>query len=194
MRNSPGLRLGLVPVITVWRLLVLCCLCAALLSALACSGASENTAEQAAAASAEPTSDGASTPSPAPAPAEADGSETRQGATATSPAEEPAEVAAETDSAPFFLDLETGEKTPLPETLLPAGDHGFLQYTASPDGTRIAYATCGGPPYCAEADVLTVANIDGSDARTLQLPERLNAYTPRWSPDGSKRGRDWRDG
>jgi Tol biopolymer transport system component len=91
-------------------------------------------------------------------------------------AQESPTVAPETISGPFFLDLQTGERTPLAENLA-----GGFNYAASPDGTRLAYGTC-----CSGADVMTVANIDGTDARILQSPEGLNFYGARWSPNGTK--------
>jgi Tol biopolymer transport system component len=87
-------------------------------------------------------------------------------------------------SGAFLLDLESGEQTALPANLA-RGSY----YAASPDGTRLAFATC-----CSGADVLTVANIDGTDARTLESPERLNAYGAQWSPDGTKVVYQERDG
>ncbi len=84
---------------------------------------------------------------------------------------------------PFFLDLRTGERLPLPEHLVGDGTCGYL---ASPDRTRVAYQTCGGNIYGSPADVATIANIDGTDARTLEVPEGLNASVRAWSPDGTK--------
>jgi len=98
-------------------------------------------------------------------------------------AQESPTVAPETISGPFFLDLRTGEMTPLAENLV-----GGYRYAASPDGTRLAYGTC-----CSAADVLTVANIDGTDARTL-APEGLNVYGHQWSPHGTKVVYQLRDG
>jgi Tol biopolymer transport system component len=100
----------------------------------------------------------------------------------TSARESPTE-AQETISGPFLLDLRGGERTPLPENL--AG--GYI-YAASPDGARLAFNTC-----CSAFDVMTVANIDGTDVRTF-APEGLNIYGPRWSPDGTKVVYQLRDG
>ncbi len=110
---------------------------------------------------------------PAPAPAEEP----------PAPADEPAEVASETASGPFFLDLQTGEKTPLPETLV--GDD-VCGYAPSPDGTRVAYNTCGGGLYGSPTDEAMVANIDGTGAQALPAPAGLNPYVWGWSPDGTK--------
>lgn len=88
-------------------------------------------------------------------------------------------TAAETATQPFFLDIETGERAPLPKSLA-----GGINYVASPDGTRVAYGsdTGGG---CSEPDV-KIANIDGSDVQTLESPEGLTICAPRWSIDGTK--------
>jgi hypothetical protein len=107
-----------------------------------------------------------------------------EGLDAATPADESPAVAPETISGPFLLDLQTGEKTPLPENLA-----GGYNYVASPDGTQLVYGTC-----CSGADVLTVANIDGTDAHTLDPPEGLNYYGARWSPDGTKLVYQERDG
>jgi dipeptidyl aminopeptidase/acylaminoacyl peptidase len=87
-------------------------------------------------------------------------------------------------SGAFLLDLESGEQAALPANLA-RGSY----YAASPDGTTLAFGTC-----CSGADVLTVANIDGTDARTLESPERLNYYGAQWSPDGTKIVYQERDG
>jgi Tol biopolymer transport system component len=81
-------------------------------------------------------------------------------------------------TGPFFLDLETGEETLLPESLA-GGDH----YVVSPDGTRLAYT----PEECSfPNDGVTVANIDGTGARTIEPPEGGALCAPQWSPDGTK--------
>jgi Tol biopolymer transport system component len=76
----------------------------------------------------------------------------------------------------FLLDLETGEQTPLPE---PFTDAFFL--APSPDGARLYAVTC-----CSSSDVAKVANVDGSEARTLDPSGSLSYYMGRWSPDGTK--------
>jgi Tol biopolymer transport system component len=114
----------------------------------------------------------------------------RGGQNETTPAEEPATVAPGTASGPFFLDLQidpprsqeqswAGEKAPLAEALV-----GGYAYVASPDGTRLLYGT--GQGGCSGEEVVTVANIDGTDARTLESPEGLNICGARWSPDSTK--------
>jgi Tol biopolymer transport system component len=92
------------------------------------------------------------------------------------PAEESPAAAVSASGLPFLLDLRTGRRTPLAESL----DGGF-NYVASPDGARLVYGTC-----CSGADVMTVADIDGTDARRLEASEDLNYYGARWSPDGTK--------
>lgn len=111
----------------------------------------------------------------------------RGGQHTTTPADKSGTVAPGRVSRPFFLDLRTGEKTPLPEAIVPegVGDGVSVFYTASPDGTRIAYNTCRADG-CSRADEMAVADIDGTDARSVRLPEGLNGYAPHWSPDGTK--------
>ena len=77
---------------------------------------------------------------------------------------------------PFFLDLETGEATLLPESL-----EGGDSYVASPDGTRVAFVRSG------TGGAIKIANIDGTDVRTLPPPpEGFEDIEPRWSPDGTR--------
>ena len=107
------------------------------------------------------------------------------GVSGDTPAEGAAAETGATTAAPepFFLDVRTGERLPLPENLV--GDD-ICGYLPSPDGTRVAYNTCGGGVYGSPSDAATVANIDGTDARTLEVPEGLNAYVRAWSPDGTR--------
>jgi TolB protein len=91
-----------------------------------------------------------------------------------------------TAARPFFLDLKTGDRAPLPPNLL--ADEGparvYVNYSVSPDGTRLAY----GASFAFEstgADIMRVGAIDGSSIRTLHLPEGRTGYLPRWSPDGT---------
>lgn len=88
------------------------------------------------------------------------------------PAHESPTVVADT----FVFDLRTGERTPFRDALA-----GGTDYAVSPDGTRVARSTC-----CGRHDTITVANIEGSDVRTLQSPVGSSNYAPQWSPDGTK--------
>lgn len=83
----------------------------------------------------------------------------------------------ETVSPPYVLDLSTGEQTPLPESLA-----GGSLYVPSPDGTRVAYDTCGDGS-CPSTGTITVANLDGTDVRTIEAPG-ISSW-PWWSPDGT---------
>ena len=112
----------------------------------------------------------------------------RGGEDTTTPADESGTVAPGGVSGPFFLDLRTGDKTPLPKAIVPEGVGAGVEvsYSVSPDGTRIAYNTCHIARGCSRADEMAVADIDGSDARSVRVPEGLNGYAPHWSPDGTK--------
>lgn len=84
--------------------------------------------------------------------------------------------AAELATRPYFLDLDTGEATLLPENL-----EGGFSYVPSPDGTRLAYFGSG------TGGSIKVATIDGTEVRTLPPPpEGFVDLLPRWSPDGTK--------
>jgi Tol biopolymer transport system component len=83
-----------------------------------------------------------------------------------------------TDRA-FFLNLETGERTPLPAIL-----NGGHSYIASPDGTRVIYGT-GPAGGCQDNEVVKLANIDGTDVQTFRSPEGLNICGFDWSLDGN---------
>lgn len=104
---------------------------------------------------------------------------TGDGQHAATPAEEPQTVAPGVASGPFFLDLRTGEMTPLAENLA-----GGYAYEASPDGRTLVFGSSDGGG-CVEPDV-TVANIDGTDARSLESPEGLTICAARWSPNGTQ--------
>jgi dipeptidyl aminopeptidase/acylaminoacyl peptidase len=87
---------------------------------------------------------------------------------------------------PFFLDLQTREDEPAihpgETTRLPQNLRGGYSYVASPDGTRVAFS-----PSVYECDQggITIANVDGTEVRTLPRPEGFADCAPRWSPDGS---------
>jgi Tol biopolymer transport system component len=102
---------------------------------------------------------------------------------------------APTPSRPFFLDLRTGARSLVPKTLVPqlAGFRVQVTYSASPDGTRLAYSSCINIA-CSGEDVMGIGSIDGTGARTLRVPAGLNGFLPRWSPDGSELVYQLRDG
>jgi Tol biopolymer transport system component len=87
---------------------------------------------------------------------------------------------------PYFVDLGSGEHTPLPDEIAAAS---VVSYVPSPDGTQIAFYTC-----CSGDDVMTIANADGSGAEEVVPSPGLNAYGPAWSPDGTKLVYQERDG
>jgi Tol biopolymer transport system component len=119
-----------------------------------------------------------------------------RGQPATNPTPTPSDVAPKaTGALPFFLDLRTGDATTLPRTLVP--DDGparvYVGYSVSPDGTRLAY----GASFAygsTDVDVMRFGNIDGTGIRTLSVPDGLNGYLPRWSPDGRTLVYQLRDG
>jgi len=82
----------------------------------------------------------------------------------------------------FFLDLQTGEMSPLPGSLI---DVDACWYEPSPDGSQIAQGTCRGGALGSAANVMRIASIDGTNERTLRLPGGLTVVSMAWSPDGS---------
>ena len=78
-----------------------------------------------------------------------------------------------------MLDLETGEITPLPESI--AGEGEFDSYAVSPDGRMLAYAATGNEGN----DQVFVADLDGTGIRQV-THEAGGATAPDWSPDGTK--------
>jgi Tol biopolymer transport system component len=95
----------------------------------------------------------------------------------------------------YVLDLDTGERTPLPnifDSLDPTDTDGrysqsvggrFIggRYAASPDGSTLAFVGLGddGNPQ------IFIAGVDGSGVRQV-THDPVAAITPAWSPDGSR--------
>ena len=90
--------------------------------------------------------------------------------TPSTPADVPAVV-----TGAFFLDLRTGEETPLPSAGGQNPDYGAAfddghYYAVSPDGSRVYWEdTC-----CSAADVAAAASSDGSHGRRLDPPGAIN--------------------
>ena len=92
----------------------------------------------------------------------------------TSPAGEPSSPPVADISEASFVDLRTGAKDVLPESIL-----GGTIYFTSPDQTMFAYNPCCDPPNPA-----FVANVDGSGVREI-TQDGTDGFGVRWSPDGS---------
>jgi Tol biopolymer transport system component len=88
-----------------------------------------------------------------------------------------------TPSVPFFVDLQTGDMTSLPQGML-----GGSIYSTSPDGTMLAYSECCGSP----SDVF-IANVDGTGVRQI-TPDDTDGFGAAWSPDGSQLVYQQKDG
>lgn len=114
------------------------------------------------------------------------------GPTVTGPAEtgatalEPTEAIGPVPETDYLLDLNTGQMTPLPESIVGTGSRrtppiAERGYAASPDGSRLAYAAPGD----SGKSQIFVANLDGTGIE--QVSHDLDAASsPAWSPDGSK--------
>jgi Tol biopolymer transport system component len=78
---------------------------------------------------------------------------------------------------PAFVDLRTGEITPLaPERL---GFETIPSYRPSPDGTKLAFEGC-----CAWPISTFIANIDGTHVQRV-TPAGVDTVGASWSPDGT---------
>jgi hypothetical protein len=77
-------------------------------------------------------------------------------------------------SLPSSVDLQTGEATPLPQSIL-----GGSLYFTSPDRTMFVYSYC-----CDTPNPVFVANVDGTGVRQI-TPDGIDGFGARWSPDGS---------
>jgi Tol biopolymer transport system component len=107
----------------------------------------------------------------------------REGGGST-PADEPIvpSVSLPSVTSHSFIDLRTGNETPLPDTISASGS----SMSVSPDGTMVAYA--GASKIDTYLPAVFVANLDGTNVRPLE-ETRLSpggAVAPRWSPDGSQ--------
>jgi Tol biopolymer transport system component len=85
----------------------------------------------------------------------------------------------------YLIDLDNGEMTPLPKSIVGTGTSGsadFVQsgYAVSPDGSRLAYVGSGNDG----VKQVFVANVGGTGAE--QVTNDRGAESPAWSPDGSR--------
>ena len=89
-----------------------------------------------------------------------------------------------------ILDLRTGERTDLDETLVKDRSEiqpGSLELPAwSPDGTRIAYTRMDQTLRTGGARELWVVNADGTNPSRVELAADVSVQEPRWSPDGTR--------
>jgi len=98
--------------------------------------------------------------------------------TGTQPAVQPTPVAV--PEVDYQLDLQTGEMTPLPNSIAGENDGGS-GYAVSPDGRMLAYSATGNE---GNGQVF-VADLDGTGIRQVTREAR-GATSPDWSPDGTK--------
>jgi Tol biopolymer transport system component len=80
----------------------------------------------------------------------------------------------------YLIDLNTGDMTPLPESI--GGGYGSWEggYTVSPDGTMVAYAS----PDDTGTRQVFIANLDGTDVQQV-THDRRGTIANDWSPDGA---------
>ena len=102
----------------------------------------------------------------------------------TGPAEtDPTEHVGTVPRPDYLFDLDTGEKTPLPESIVGTEDL-TAGYAVSPDGSEVAYYS--GEDGSAQ---VFVANLDGTDVRQITSngsARLIWSGSPGWSPDGTK--------
>jgi Tol biopolymer transport system component len=96
----------------------------------------------------------------------------------------PVEATGPIPETDYMLDLNSGEMTPLPESIVgtEAGSYADTgDYAVSPDGSKLAFVRPGDDG----KNQIFVANIDGTGVE--QVTDAGSATTaPTWSPDGSR--------
>jgi hypothetical protein len=90
-----------------------------------------------------------------------------------------------------ILDLRTGQRTDLDETLVKDQTNderpGSLELPAwSPDGAKIAYTRVDQTPRTGGTRELWVVNADGTNPARVELASDVSVQEPRWSPDGTR--------
>ena len=105
----------------------------------------------------------------------------------TGPTVPPAPGVPEVD---YVIDLSTGAMTPLPESIVrsfggPLFEH---QYAVSPDGSMLAFVGTD-----EDEDQIFIAGIDGPAVRQV-THEPNGAWSPAWSPDGTRIAYEGLDG
>jgi hypothetical protein len=88
----------------------------------------------------------------------------------------------------YFVDLNTGAMTPLPDAIIRSSlgrtDEiavSQTHYAVSPDGAQLAYVGTGGEG----SPQIFIADIDGTGIRQVTF-DPFGADSPAWSPDGTK--------
>jgi Tol biopolymer transport system component len=122
----------------------------------------------------------------------ADGSDASSQVASTQTASTTADVPVVVTGA-FFLDLRTGEETPLPSTSINDSSSGVhfnegRYYVASPDGSRVYWE------FLDTGEGSAVARSDGSQGRRLDPTGVIDYYAGGWSLDGTRIVYQRRDG
>jgi hypothetical protein len=88
---------------------------------------------------------------------------------------------------PFFLDLDTGTRTPLPGNLAPSTPYFGTEFAISPNGQWIAYSRCSmAPGGCGGPSEVAAMRMDGSDRVAVTLKAGESASGLVWSPLGDR--------
>jgi Tol biopolymer transport system component len=96
----------------------------------------------------------------------------------------PGRSVSEVPKGDYLIDVNTGEKTPLPDAFTRSrAEQGTLSpsgYAVSPDGSLLAYVRDGDEG----TNQIFIAGIDGTDVRQV-THDPMGAFEPAWSPDGT---------
>jgi Tol biopolymer transport system component len=98
----------------------------------------------------------------------------------------PTETVPRAPDADYVIDLNTGEMTPLPDTIIRSlgGPVFGTQYAVSPDGSLLTYVGSG--DRVGTSGAIFIAGIDGTGVRQMTHDPRRVAESPAWSPDGTR--------
>ena len=96
----------------------------------------------------------------------------------------PTPVVDPTTTETTFLDIASGEETPLPDAIASIPD--AREFQVSPDGTSVTFVGLQRGDVRTFLPQLYVADVDGTTVRMITWDQDIEVAHPRWSPDGAR--------